>query len=611
MPHIVHKQKRLNVKYKNLYSVFVTLGETFLNQMIRKIFVTCCLFFLIVFVAGAQRQKIVIYQMLPRLFGNENATNKYYGSIEENGIGKFNDINDKALDSLKTLGITYIWYTGVLEHATMTDYSKDGIKVDDPDVVKGRAGSPYAVKDYYDVDPDLAVNVQDRMKEYESLIARTHHHGLKVIMDFIPNHVARGYYSDAKPASVVSFGDRDDTSKAFSPKNDFYYILGTSFIVPRGVDAGGADFHSPLKDGKFDEHPAKATGNNVFKPNPSVDDWYETIKLNYGVDILDHDKEYFDAVPPVWLKMRDILSYWAKKGVDGFRCDVAEMVPAAFWHWMIPQIKNISPKIIFIAEAYSPEKYQHYITYGHFDYLYNKVGLYDVLKKLIKSEHNANTWDIDSVMQSQKLFSAHMLDFLENHDEERIASGVFAGNPWYAKPAMAIAATISNAPVMIYFGQELGEKAQGVEGFGGDDGKTTIFDYWSVSSVRHWIDRGKFDGGELTAEQRSLRNFYVALLQIAKENTAISDGSYQAIKDTNFNKKQFAYLRYNRQEVILVVTNFDRENVLSATIHLPGDILRTRYHRATDLLTRHQFNVIDEEIRCQVNPSGVIILKLR
>src|SRR5699024_5069767 len=246
--------------------------------------------------------------------------------------------------------------------------------------VKGRAGSPYAVKDYYDVDPDLAVNVADRMKEFQALIDRTHKHGLKVVMDFIPNHVARGYYSDVRPDSVMSFGAQDDTALAFSPKNDFYYLPGTVFRVPKGVDAGGTNFQSPLKDGKFHEVPAKVTGNNVFKPNPSINDWYETIKLNYGVDIQIGGEKHFHPIPPVWKKMRDILIYWAKKGVDGFRCDVAEMVPVEFWHWIIPQIKAINPELIFIAEAYHPSEYKKYIRYGHFDYLYNKVGLYDVLR---------------------------------------------------------------------------------------------------------------------------------------------------------------------------------------------------------------------------------------
>src|SRR5699024_2823032 len=314
---------------------------------------------------------------------------------------------------------------------------------------------------------------------------------------------------------------------------DFYYLPGTVFRVPKGVDAGGTNFQSPLKDGKFYEVPAKVTGNNVFKPNPSINDWYETIKLNYGVDIQNGGEKHFHPIPPVWKKMRDILIYWAKKGVDGFRCDVAEMVPVEFWHWIIPQIKKVNP-VIFIAESYNPSDYQRYIQYGHFDYLYNKVGLYDVLKKLIKNNPEANTLQIDSVMKAQKAFSAHMLGFLENHDEQRIASEAFAGNPWLAKPAMVIVATVSRGAVLIYFGQELGEQAKGKEGFSGDDGRTTIFDYWSVPTLVRWNNHGKFNEKKLTENESDLRHFYQRLLLLSGNHPAITSGKYKMVRNNQF-----------------------------------------------------------------------------
>ena len=184
--------------------------------------------------------KLIIYQLLPRLFGNTNTTNRVWGTLADNGSGTFADINDAALESIKTLGATHIWYTGVLEHATMTDYSAQGITPDDPAVVKGRAGSPYAIKDYYDVVPDFAESVPDRMAEFEALVARTHAHGLKVIIDIVPNHVARQYQSDAKPAGVPDLGEDDDVRQAFSTQNNFYYLPGTAFVppfVPGSVDA--------------------------------------------------------------------------------------------------------------------------------------------------------------------------------------------------------------------------------------------------------------------------------------------------------------------------------------------------------------------------------------
>jgi glycosidase len=364
--------------------------------------------------------KLTIYQLLPRLFGNTKTVNKIYGSIEESGVGKFNDITDKALNSIKEMGFSHIWYTGVIEHATMTDYSSYGIKLDDPDVVKGRAGSPYAVKDYYDVDPDLAVNVNNRLNEFQDLVIRTHLNGLKVLIDFVPNHVARTYASDKKPAGVRDFGEDDDDTKEFSPDNDFYYIPGQHFVVPQGYNPGGDDFTHPLKDGKFDEFPAKATGNNVFGPAPSINDWFETIKLNYGVYYLNGNKTYFDHVPPLWHKMHHILTYWCELGVDGFRCDMIESVPVEFWAWIIPKIKVTYPDLVFIGEAYDKYQYKNYISTGGFDYLYDKVGLYDALHRLTTNQPGASTWEINAVWNyDTKGIDEHMLSFMENHDELR------------------------------------------------------------------------------------------------------------------------------------------------------------------------------------------------
>lgn len=562
--------------------------------------------------------KLVIYQMLVRLFGNKNATNKYYGSIEENGVGKFNDITDKALDEIKKLGASHVWYTGVLEHATMTDYTAYGIKFDDPDIVKGRAGSPYAVKDYYDVSPDLAVDVKNRMAEFEALVKRTHTHGLKVIMDFVPNHVARTYNSDARPAGVKDFGEDDDTTKSFDSKNDFYYIPGQPFIVPAGINPGGPNFHHPMKDGKFDENPAKATGNDVFSAKPSINDWSETIKLNYGVDYGNGKKTYFNPIPPVWLKMRDILVFWAKKNVDGFRCDMVEMVPVEFWSWVIPQVKQVNPKLIFIGEAYDPKKLNDYFTTGKFDFLYDKVGLYDALKRLIKDEPAANVKDITHVWKEESRgFSSRMLRFLENHDEERIASEGFAKDARYAKPAMVISATLASGPVMIYFGQEVGEPGKGKEGFGGEDNRTTIFDYWGVPEHQKWLNNGKFDGAALSEEQRELHSYYSKLLNVTSSNNAIRSGKfYELSNQVNFSNKNYAYLRYTNAQRVLVVANFDRTKALNTKIKLPAELLQALNLKSTqitptNLLTGQTSKAQnpDNGIEVTVPPSEAIILQ--
>jgi glycosidase len=524
------------------------------------------------------QHKLIIYQLLPRLFGNANTTNKFYGAVEENGSGKFNDITEKAITEIKAMGFTHIWYTGIIEHATMTDYSAYGIKPDDPDVVKGRAGSPYAIKDYYDVDPDLAVDVPNRMAEFEALIARTHQQGLKVIVDFVPNHVARTYQSDVKPAGARDFGEDDDVTQAFSAQNDFYYIPGQPFVVPQGYNPGGEDFVSPLKDGHFNENPAKGTGDDVFTASPSINNWFETVKLNYGMDFRGGYHMHFDPIPPVWQKMLDILCFWANKGIDGFRCDMVEYVPSEFWAWLIPQIKQRYPRLIFIGEAYQTHEYSNYLFNGHFDYLYDKVGLYDSIKRLTRNEHGASTWEINRVWnQDCRGFDERMLRFMENHDEQRIASPYFAGDAWLAVPGMIVTATLAGGPVMVYFGQEVGEPATHAEGFSGADGRTTIFDYYGVPEHQKWLNGGAYDGGQLAESQKHLRSFYSKLLNIAGKNEAISEGKFYELMIANehsegFNERLYLYLRYTEQQCILIAVNFNRHSQF-INIQLPHDLL--------------------------------------
>ena len=563
--------------------------------------------------------KLVIYQLLPRLFGNTKTLNKTYGSIEENGSGKFNDISDKALQEIKKMGFTHVWFTGVIEHATMTDYSQFGIKPDDPDVVKGRAGSPYAINDYYDVDPDLAVDVNNRMAEYESLIARTHHNGLKVIMDLVPNHVARTYASDVKPAGIRDFGQDDDKSKSFNPKNDFYYTPGQPFVVPGGYNPGGDEFKSVLKDGKFDENPAKATGNDQFTPFPNINDWFETVKLNYGVDYLNHGAKHFDPIPAMWNKIYDILNFWAAKGIDGFRCDMVEMVPSEFWGWVIPKLKTAYPNIIFIGEAYDTGKYGNYILNGKFDYLYDKVGLYDAIKRLTRNEPGATTWDINRVWNhDSRGIDEHMLRFMENHDEQRIASEYFAGNPWLAVPGMIVTATLSSGPVMVYFGQEVGEPALGSEGFSGNDGRTSIFDYWGVPEHQKWVDNGKYDGGGLSDSQKHLKDFYSKLLNICRDNEALKSGQFWELMIANehqngFDQRLYLYLRYTDNQRVLVIANFNRD-ARQMQVKLPADLLAklniSGSREFTDLLSGAKYSTTDIANGLNINipaTSGMLL----
>lgn len=518
--------------------------------------------------------KVVIYQMMTRLFGNIKSVNRRYGTRDENGVGKFNDITPAALAGIKELGVTHIWYTGVIEHALLSDYTANGIPLDDADVVKGRAGSPYAIKDYYDVNPDLAVDVANRLAEFDALVQRTHDAGLKVIIDFVPNHVARKYQSDVKPEGIVDLGAEDDVSVAFKPSNNFYYLPGQSFTPPRGyVPLGDNEF--PTKDGRFEEVPAKVTANDKFVATPSVDDWFEAVKLNYGVDV-QKGTTHFDPIPNTWHKMRDILLYWSARSVDGFRCDMAEMVPVEFWNWVIPQIKEVNPQLIFIAEIYNPAQYRNYIRQGGFDYLYDKVELYDTLRRVI--ERGTGTAGIAKVQDGLRDISDRMLHFLENHDEQRIASRFFAGDPWKAVPAMTISATIDKGPVMIYFGQEVGEKGEGSEGFGDDDGRTTLFDYWGVPAHQAWMNNGKFDGALLTDEQRQLRQYYSDILQLARDNQAIAAGEYFDLTEYNqangnMPESIHAFARFLGEERLVIVSGLNKQ-LQGINVTLPQELVQ-------------------------------------
>lgn len=564
--------------------------------------------------------KLIIYQMMTRLFGNKVTENRTYGTIAENGVGKFNDITPAALKGIRELGVTHVWYTGVLEHALLTDYTAHGIPLDDADVVKGRAGSPYAIKDYYDVSPDLAVNVGERMQEFEELVQRTHQHGLEVIIDFVPNHVARGYRSDAKPSGVKDLGEDDDRSVSFHPHNNFYYLPGQSFRPPSDYNPLG-QFSHPTKDGKFSETPARVTGNDEFSATPGIDSWFETVKLNYGVDILNNRSTHFNPIPDTWMKMRDILIFWANKNIDGFRCDMAEMVPVEFWEWAIPQIKDKHPDLIFIAEIYNPSQYRNYIQRGKFDFLYDKVFLYDTLRLLINGQRS--TVDIQKIQKDLEGVNHNMLHFLENHDEQRVASRFFAGSPWRALPAMVISATIDRGPVMIYFGQELGEPGLGAEGFQSDDGRTTIFDYWGVPEHQKWMNGGKFDGGQLSDEQKQLRMFYLELLTLASSSNAISSGQYIDITDYNvqagnFSSQVHAFLRFNGDERLLIINSFN-EKEQHIKVQIPNDSFRrmdldaNNVYIARDMLWREVEIGFDKDhsFQLRLKPFSSFIFKIK
>lgn len=460
-----------------------------------------------------------IYQLFPRLFGNKQTDFRFNGSKTENGCGTFNDIDGTALNALKDMGFTHIWLTGILEHASESTGTH-------PDITKGRAGSPYAVTDYRTVDPDLGT-----MADFEALVERIHQHGMKVIIDFIPNHLAR-------------------QNKGFDPCN-FYYCEGQGFVSPRRI-----------AEQPYEEFPAKATGNNVFAPNPSLNDWYDTVKLNYD----EHD---------TWEKMLGILRFWCGKNVDGFRVDMAEMVPVAFWQWMIAELrKDYQP--LMIAEIYQPALYKPFLEAG-FDYLYDKVGLYNTLENVLCHGHEAK--EISQVWKDLDEMDAHMLRFMENHDEKRLASPQFVGDAFAALPAVTLSALMNTGPFMVYNGQESGETASGAAGYSGDDGRTSIFDYCHMPEHQKWMNGGKFDGGGFDDAQKKLFGYYRNLLHFRQEHSSISEGKFYDLMwcnpwYMNFDPQfVYAFLRYSETERLLVVVNFNRNETRDVEVKIPHDAL--------------------------------------
>ncbi len=577
-------------------------------------------------------KKKVVYQVFTRLFGNTNTTNKPWGTIEENGVGKFNDFTDKALQEIKNLGVTHIWYTGVPHHALVRDYTNIGISNDDPEVVKGRAGSPYAVKDYYNVNPDLAVNPANRLQEFEALIARTHKNGLKLLIDIVPNHIARKYEGKNNPKGVKDFGAEDNISVEYDRNNNFYYIPEQRFEVPTSDDYRPLNGESnPLIDGKFEEYPAKWTGNGSRLAKPDINDWYETVKVNYGIrpdgskDFPELPngfekksyKEHFDFwtdkdVPSSWIKFRDIALYWTAKGVDGFRYDMAEMVPYEFWSYMNSSIKMKNPNAFLLAEVYNPNEYRNYIFLGKMDYLYDKVETYDHLKAVI---HGKTTPDgLTDIQNRMRDIEHHMLHFLDNHDEQRLASPEFAGSGEKGKPLMVISTTLSSSPTMVYFGQEVGEAGNEDAGFGRRS-RTSIFDYVGVSNHQRWMNNGKFDGGQLSKSEKELRDFYKRLLNFTIKSEALM-GKFQEIQSVNrqgsstYGQNVYSFVRWSANEKLIIVSNLSPNTIEMFDLKIPADVIKEwKLKDGTYLLTEQLYGVA--HTLKVTNGEGIVKISLK
>ena len=521
-------------------------------------------------------EKPIIYQIFPRIWGNDADSPRKGGSLEDNGTGKFSGIDSPALEYIRWLGCTHVWFTGVIRHSTKA--ASQGCIPSHPQFVKGEAGSPYAIENYYDVNPYLAEDPDNRMAEFESLLKRTHDAGLKAIIDFVPNHVSRDYGKVSPVPGHPVLGDDDDRSVHWKPENDFYYYPGQELKLPVPPAPGCEAYR---------EYPAMATGNNCFSPEPGINDWYETVKINYC-----------ETWSPTWDKMYDIVRFWAEKGVDGFRCDMVELVPAAFFKWLIDMIHKDFPEVIFIAEVYQKDLYRKYIREVGFDYLYDKSGLYDTLRTVVAKNVDDNGMPVELWQSAEGItrnwqylgdLQPYMLNFLENHDEQRFASDFFGKDAAGSFAALNVSLCLNPAPFMLYMGQEIGERGMDEEGFSGRDGRTTIFDWWSVSSLRKlhtiihkdlykFIESGTLDKtilseNGITEKDAMVFRRYAGAMRFAAKSGAVRKGMsydlcYCNTAAEGFDKtRHFAWLRDYGEETLLFVANFsDREAQMELTI---------------------------------------------
>jgi len=419
---------------------------------------------------------MTIYQVLTRLWGG----------------GRFSSFDLPSLEYFKSIGVDVVWYTGVVRHSTGKPF------------VKGDPGSPYSISNYKDVNPYLADNEESRLDEFKSLIKRTHALGMKVLIDFIPNHVS-----------------------------------------PDNVDG------IPVK-GYCDY------------------DWTDTVKIDYDD-------------PRTVPMLSDILRYWAGLGVDGFRCDMVELVPVRAMSELISSTKAAYPSTTFIAEVYEMNSYGRYVDAG-FDLLYDKSGLYDSLRDILCNSLTARsiTWNWQRLGPLQ----GNMLNFLENHDERRLASPAFAGCARKGYAATALAALFNSASIMVYFGQEVGESASE-----SSDGRTSIFNWCRPESVGRLHGEIHSFGSLLSAERETMAK-YREILLAASSAPCRGGQNYDLcfMQGDGFDPdRHFAFVRFDANRTALVVCNFSSDDAV-VTVTLPqqfGGGLRVVETRAFDYVIEY------------------------
>jgi glycosidase len=301
---------------------------------------------------------------------------------------------------------------------------------------------------------------------------------------------------------------------------------------------------------------------------------------------------------------------------------MAEMVPVEFWSYMNSAIKMKYPDTFLLAEVYNPTVYRDYLQLGKMDYLYDKVAFYDTIKHIVQG--HGSTDNIPQIQNDLSDIEHNMIHFLENHDEQRIASPDFAGSAIKGKPAMVVSTTISSAPTLIYFGQEVGEPGAENAGYGRPS-RTSIYDYIGVPNHQRWMNEKKFDGAQLSEDEKELRDFYKRLLNFTINSTALMGNyeeihSYNRANTENYNHRIFSFVRWSDLEKLIIVSNFDAKQTYEFELKLPKNIIQEwnlkdgKYKMTDQIYNQYSNELIVKDgigsIKLKIDPLASYILNL-
>ncbi len=545
---------------------------------------------------------VVIYELPVRTYLAK-------GAHEEN-TGKLSYLTIEVLKEIKELGVDYIWIAGILENANP--------KIVDPDVVKGDAGSFYAIYDNWDISSQVG-----NLDEFDALIERAHSIGLRVLIDFIPNHTARVHKTDVVCKEEIDFGKGENPNENFSLDNNFYYLGSNSTFVPPKTSLPGVDGFFDMDifmPGIQFESPARVTGNNVLSALPQYHDWYETVKLNYGLNLFSDGKPFIGA-SKTWKQMLDVAIYWLNKGVDGFRVDVTHGVAVEFWYYFINEVRKVQPNAFFVAEAFEEDPIKstgfslEKLFDAGFDSVLNGPMYWNLRRQALLSQNmNSSTYYHSPGSRKSILDNGYSFThYMGNHDEVRLASSFFAPSlesrvdrAWLGL-AYSIYAALLPGNFLIHGGDEFQEEASLPGVFGGYDGRTSIFDFVYQPQTRTWLYEERphwmINFREMYRRLFSLKKRIPFNIKHSTSNPTFID--LMKINDSkNISKWVSAYVRFFNNERYLVVMNADPHNSHEVTIHFTS----RRFTDSLEVLSA--LNIKNDETRyvfteVMVNPGFV------